>query len=157
VIAAQVDDAWKRFASLLAQHGGPAGFGTDTRFHSLNGRNQHRVEILAAVKPWVAARTVAEVLAMLDGIDVPCAKVQRIDEVINDPQIQARGMVVEQQHPRHGKLRLPNLPFRFSDCDTTIHQVAPDLGEHNASVAASLGYGADDIAALQADGVLFSR
>jgi crotonobetainyl-CoA:carnitine CoA-transferase CaiB-like acyl-CoA transferase len=155
VIAAQVDDAWKRFAALVEAHGGPAGFGADDRLHHSTGRNANRVEILGVVKPWVAARTVADILALLDGIDVPAAKVQRIDEVIADPQIQARGMVVEQQHPRYGTLRLPNLPFRFSDCDTTIHQVAPDLGQHNAQVAAALGYSADEIAALQADGVLF--
>jgi len=157
VIAAQVDDAWKRFATLLEQHGGPAGFGTDTRFHSLNGRNAHRVEILTAVKAWVTARSVATVLDLLDGIDVPAAKVQRIDEVIQDPQIQARGMVMEQEHPRYGKLRLPNLPFRFSDCDTTIRQVAPDLGQHNAEVAATLGFSDAQIAAVVADGVLFSK
>lgn len=159
VIAAQVDDAWRRFATLLEQNGGPAGFGSDARFHSLNGRNAHRVEILAAVKGWVAARQVASILALLDSVDVPCAKVQRIDEVINDPQIQARGMILEQQHPRYGTLRLPNLPFRFSDCDTTapMHQVAPDLGQHNAQVAHSLGYSDQDIATLQAEGVLFSK
>lgn len=157
VLAAQVDDAWKRFAALVEQHGGPAGFGGDTRFHTSTGRNAAREAILAVVKPWVAARTVAEVLALMDAIDVPAAKVQRIDEVIADPQIQARGMVMEQQHPRHGTLRLPNLPFRFSGCDTTIRQVAPDLGQHNADVAARLGYGADEIAAMQADGVLFSK
>lgn len=159
VIAAQVDDAWQRFATLLEQHGGPAGFGADARFHSLNGRNAHRVEILAAVKAWVAARQVASILALLDSVDVPCAKVQRIDEVINDPQIQARGMLLEQQHPRYGTLRLPNLPFRFSDCDTTapMHQVAPDLGQHNALVAHGLGYSGQDIATLQAEGVLFSK
>jgi crotonobetainyl-CoA:carnitine CoA-transferase CaiB-like acyl-CoA transferase len=157
VLAAQVDDAWKRFAALVAQHGGPAGFGDDTRFHTSGGRNAGREEILAVVRPWVAARTVAEVLALLDGVDVPCAKVQRIDEVLADPQIQARGMVVEQEHPRYGTLRLPNLPFRFSDCDTTIRQVAPDLGQHNAEVAASLGFSAGEIATLQADGVLYSK
>lgn len=159
VIAAQVDDAWQRFATLLEQNGGPAGFGADARFHSPNGRNAHRVEILAAVKAWVAARQVASILALLDSVDVPCAKVQRIDEVINDPQIQARGMILEQQHPRYGTLRLPNLPFRFSDCDTTapMHQVAPDLGQHNAQVAHSLGYSDQDIATLQAEGVLFSK
>ena len=157
VIAAQVDDAWKRFAVMLEQQGGPAGFGNDERFWSLNGRNAHRVEIMDTVKRWVADDSVAHILALLDGIDVPCAKVQRIDEVINDPQIQARGMIVEQEHPRHGTLRLPNLPFRFSDCDTTIHQVAPDLGQHNAEVAARLGYSDDEIAVLQADGVFYSR
>jgi crotonobetainyl-CoA:carnitine CoA-transferase CaiB-like acyl-CoA transferase len=157
VIAAQVDDAWKRFAQLLESTGGPKGFAADTRFHTLNGRNTHRVDILSAVKTWVSARPVAEVLRLLDEIDVPSAKVQRIDEVLADPQIQARGMVVEQQHPRYGTLRLPNLPFRFSDCDTTIREVAPDIGQHNAEVAAALGFDAAQIAALQADGVLFAR
>jgi crotonobetainyl-CoA:carnitine CoA-transferase CaiB-like acyl-CoA transferase len=156
VIAAQVDDSWKRFAAMLEANGGPAGFGSDKRFHDLNGRNANRLEILGVVKPWVASRNVAEVLALLDSVDVPAAKVQRIDEVLADPQIQARGMVVEQQHPRLGTLRLPNLPFRFSDCDTTIRQVAPDLGQHNAEVAAKLGFDAEQINAMQAEGVLFA-
>jgi crotonobetainyl-CoA:carnitine CoA-transferase CaiB-like acyl-CoA transferase len=155
VIAAQVDASWKRFAGLVAAHGGPAGFADDARLHDLNGRNAHRLEILGVVKPWVRARKVAEVLALLDRVDVPAAKVQRIDEVLADPQIRARGMVLEQQHPRFGTLRLPNLPFRFSDCDTTVRQVAPDLGQHNAQVAEKLGYTPVDIASMQADGVLF--
>jgi crotonobetainyl-CoA:carnitine CoA-transferase CaiB-like acyl-CoA transferase len=157
VIAAQVDDSWKRFAALIEQHGGPAGFGNDTRFHDLNGRNANREEILSVVKPWVAARAVAEVLALLDSVDVPSAKVQRIDEVVADPQIVARGMVVEQEHPRFGKLRLPNLPFRFSDCDTSIREVGPDLGQHNAEVAQSLGFNAAEIDAMQTEGVLYSK
>ncbi|MGY6203773.1 CaiB/BaiF CoA transferase family protein [Paraburkholderia strydomiana] len=95
VIAAQVDDSWKRFATLVEQHGGPVGFGNDERFHSLNGRNANREAILAVVQPWVAGRPVAEVLALLDSVDVPSAKVQRIDEVVADPQIVARGMVIE--------------------------------------------------------------
>src|SRR6185436_1357884 len=104
------------------------------------------LEILPVVKDWVAQRTVAQCLAELDAIDVPAAKVQRIDEVLADPQIRARGMVVEQDHPVLGKIRLPNLPFRMSRCDTSITQVAPELGEHNA-----------EIAAMQADGVLYSK
>ncbi|GGD64438.1 CaiB/BaiF CoA transferase family protein [Caballeronia grimmiae] len=157
VIAAQVDDSWKRFAALVEQHGGPAGFGNDERFYSLNGRNANREAILAVVKPWVAGRPVADVLALLDSVDVPCAKVQRIDEVVADPQIVARGMVIEQEHPRFGKLRLPNLPFRFSDCDTSIREVGPDLGQHNEEVAQSLGFSAAEIDAMQTDGVLFSK
>jgi crotonobetainyl-CoA:carnitine CoA-transferase CaiB-like acyl-CoA transferase len=156
VIAAQVDDAWKRFAALVEQHGGPAGFASDARFHTAAGRNAHRLDILAVVKPWVAAQPVADVLALLDAIDVPGAKVQRIDEVLADPQIQARGMVVEQDHPVLGKIKLPNLPFRFSGCDTTIHQVAPDLGQDNAEIAASVGFSAEQIADMQKDGVLYS-
>lgn len=157
VIAAQVDESWKRFAAAVEQNGGPAGFATDARLHSLNGRNANREAILAVVKPWVAARNVADVLALLDSVDVPCAKVQRIDEVVADPQIVARGMVIEQEHPRLGTLRLPNLPFRFSDCDTSIREVGPDLGQHNEEVARSLGFSAAEIDAMQTDGVLFSK
>ena len=159
VIAAQVDDAWMRFANMVAQNGGPAGFGADTRFHGLNGRNTHREEILTVVGSWVINRDVSEVLLLLDTIDVPSAKVQRIDEVINDPQIQARGMILEQEHPRYGTLRLPNLPFRFSDCDTNapMQRVAPDQGADNAIVAASLGYSDAEIAELESAGILYKR
>jgi crotonobetainyl-CoA:carnitine CoA-transferase CaiB-like acyl-CoA transferase len=159
VIAAQVDDAWKRFAMLVEEQGGPAGFAQDARLHTLSGRNTHRALILGVVKAWVAERSVADLLRSLDAIDVPAAKVQRIDEVIRDPQIQARGMMLEQEHPRYGKLSLPNLPFRFSDCDTTapMNKPAPDLGQDNAQVARSLGYTEDEIAALQAAGVLASH
>ncbi len=157
VIAAQVDDSWKRFAALVEADAGVAGFGSDTRFHTPGGRNEHREEILAIVRGWVGANPVARLLSLLDEVDVPSAKVQRIDEVINDPQIQARGMIMEQQHPRYGTLRLPNLPFRFSDCDTTVTRVAPDLGEHNAEVAAQLGFSLEEITHLQADGVLYSQ
>ncbi|MBB3181559.1 CaiB/BaiF CoA-transferase family protein [Variovorax sp. Sphag1AA] len=157
VIAAQVDDAWKRFAPLVERTGGPAGFGEDTRFHTAAGRNVNRLEILSVVRPWVESRPVAEVLKMLDEVDVPCAKVQRIDEVLQDPQILARGMVLEQQHPVLGPIRLPNLPFRFSTYDVTQTEVAPELGQHNAEIASGLGFSDDQIAGMQADGVLYSK
>jgi len=127
VIAAQVDDVWKRFA-LLA--GGEA-FAVDARFHSTAGRNQHRLKILPVARAWAAAHTVADALAQLDAIDVPAARVQRIDDVLADPQIAARGMLIEQQHPVVGTVKLPNLPFHFSDCDTTCRIPAPLLGQHN--------------------------
>jgi crotonobetainyl-CoA:carnitine CoA-transferase CaiB-like acyl-CoA transferase len=152
VIAAQVDDAWKRFALLI---GGDA-LAADARFHTSAGRNANRVEILALAKAWVAARNVAEVLAALDAIDVPSAKVQNIKEVLNDPQIVARNMVIEQDHPVLGKIRLPNLPFRFSDCDTSPQSVAPSMGQHNREIAAGLGYSAEEIDALLAAGVLYA-
>lgn len=153
VIAAQVDDAWKRFAKLI---GGEA-LASDTRFHSAAGRNTHREEILPLARAWVAAQpSVAACLVALDTIDVPSAKVQRIDEVLNDPQIIARGMVIEQDHPILGKIKMPNLPFRFSGCDTSPRSVAPSLGQHNAEIAASVGYSASEIDAMVCDGVLYA-
>ena len=65
-------------------------------------------------------------------------------------------MIVEQDHPLLGKIQLPNLPFRFSDCDTSPRSVAPLLGQHNREIAARLGYSTAQIDALVADGVLYA-
>jgi len=154
VIAAQADDSWRRFAQLI----GGAAYAADTRFHKPDGRNAHREEILAKVRAWTTAQaSVAACCAALDAAEVPCAKVQTIDEVVADPQIAARGMIVEQEHPLLGKVRLPDLPFRFSDCDTSPRSVAPLLGQHNREIATRLGYSSGEIDALVADGVLYAE
>lgn len=153
VIAAQVDAAWKRLAQLI---GGDA-LAADARFHNAAGRNANRLEILPIVRAWVQARTVAECLQALDEIDVPCAKVQDIGEVIHDPQIQERGMVVRQHHPVVGEVELLNTPFRFSGCDTTIREPAPLLGQHNRQIAEELGLGQAEIDAMINEGVLYQE
>jgi crotonobetainyl-CoA:carnitine CoA-transferase CaiB-like acyl-CoA transferase len=154
VIAAQADDAWKRFARLI---GGEA-YAADTRFHQSAGRNAHRVEILAKVREWTMAQaSVKACCAALDAAGVPAAPVASIDEVLADPQTLARGMVIEQDHPLLGKIKLPNLPFRFSDCDTSPRGPAPLLGQHNREIAAELGFSASDIETMARDGVLYSE
>lgn len=154
VIAAQVDENWIRFARLI---GGEA-YAADARFHDQAGRNAHREAILAKVRAWTLAQdSVAACCAQLDAAQVPAAPVQRIDQVLADPQTVARGMVVEQEHPLIGKVRLPNLPFRFSDCDTAPKSVAPLLGQHNRDIAAELGYSATEIETLVGDGVLYAE
>jgi crotonobetainyl-CoA:carnitine CoA-transferase CaiB-like acyl-CoA transferase len=154
VIAAQVDNAWMRLARLI---GGDA-LASDARFHTPAGRNAHRSEILPLVRAWTLAQaSAAACIAALNAVDVPCAKVQGIDEVLRDPQIIARGMMVEQEHPVLGTIKLPNLPFRFSECDTSPTSVAPMMGQHNRSIAAALGYTAAEIDAMTAAGVLYAE
>ena len=153
VIAAQVDDAWKRLAMVV---GGDA-LANDVRFHGPEGRNAGREEILGKVKAWAKPRTVTECTAALDAAEVPCSPVQNIDAVLADPQVAARGMIVEQEHPVLGKVRLANVPFRFSDCDATPRTVAPLLGQHNREIASKLGFSAAEIEAMVKDGVLYAE
>ena len=154
VIAAQVDEAWKRLAKVV---GGDA-LAADARFHTPSGRNSNREEILGYVRNWTMSQpSVKACIAKLDAADVPCAPVQRIDEVIADPQVQARGMIVEQDHPVLGRVQLPNLPFRFSESDTSPTSVAPLLGQHNREIAGKLGYAKADIDAMVRDGVLYAE
>jgi crotonobetainyl-CoA:carnitine CoA-transferase CaiB-like acyl-CoA transferase len=153
VIAAQMTDTWKALAQLI---GGNA-YALDAALHSSAGRNAQRDAILAKVRAWTMAQaSVQDCCAQLDAAGVPAAPVQTIDQVLSDPQTLARGMVVEQDHPSAGKIKLPNLPFNFSGCDTTPSGPAPLLGQHNAEIAASLGYSTAQTAQLQRDGVLYA-
>jgi crotonobetainyl-CoA:carnitine CoA-transferase CaiB-like acyl-CoA transferase len=154
VIAAQVDDAWKRLARLV----GGDELAADTRFLDPASRNANRVHALKYVSDWTMAQpSVKACIAALDAAGVPSALVQSIDQVLEDPQVTARGMIVEQDHPVLGRVRLPNLPFRFSDCDTSPRSVAPLMGQHNREIASSLGYPAGDIDAMMHDGVLYAE
>jgi crotonobetainyl-CoA:carnitine CoA-transferase CaiB-like acyl-CoA transferase len=153
VIAAQMTDTWKALAKLM---GGEA-YALDSALHSAAGRNAQRDSILAKVRAWTMAQnSVQHCCAQLDAAGVPAAPVQTIDQVLSDPQTLARGMVVELDHPTAGKIKLPNLPFRFSDCDTTPCGPAPLLGQHNALIASSLGYSTAQVEQLQRDGVLYA-
>ena len=152
VITAQTDALWLRLAGLV---GGDA-LAADTRFHGPAGRNAHREEILASIREWTMGRpSVRACLDALEAAGVPCAKVQRIDEVLADPQIQARGMVIEQDHPVLGRIRMPNLPFRFSGFEAPVPSIAPWIGQHNRVIATSLGYSGAEIASMTAAGVLY--
>jgi crotonobetainyl-CoA:carnitine CoA-transferase CaiB-like acyl-CoA transferase len=78
--------------------------------------------------------------------------------VLPSELINQRGEVVlEQQHPLLGKIKLPNLPFRFSDCDTSPRGPAPLLGQHNRDIAASVGYTAAQIDTMVREGVLYAE
>ncbi|MEH2480745.1 crotonobetainyl-CoA:carnitine CoA-transferase CaiB-like acyl-CoA transferase [Nitrobacteraceae bacterium AZCC 2146] len=153
VIAAQVDQAWNRLAQLI----GGDELASDPRFAQPAGRAQNYAEATRIVEGWTKGQTVKQCLAALDAAEVPCSAVQTIDQVLADPQIHARNMVIEQDHPVLGKVRLPNLPFRFSDCNTTPKMPAPLLGQHNRSIAASLGYSEADIDTMVRDGVLYAE
>ena len=66
-------------------------------------------------------------------------------------------MLVEQDHPVLGKIRMPNLPFRFSDCDSAPQCIAPAMGQHNLEIAESVGFSACEMDAMERDGVLHAQ
>jgi crotonobetainyl-CoA:carnitine CoA-transferase CaiB-like acyl-CoA transferase len=131
---------------------------SDERFTTPAARNAHYAEAMDIVRNWTLSQPSRDAcLAALDEAGVPSAPVQTIEEVVKDPQIHARDMLVEQEHPVLGKVTLPNLPFRFSGCDTTVRTPAPLLGQDNRRIAASLGLSAGTVDAMVRDGVLYNE
>jgi len=102
--------------------------------------------------------SIVDALGHLEAAGVPCARVQTIREVVNDPQIAARGMIVEMEHPIAGKVRLPNMPFHFSNADVSPRRPAPLLGQHNREILKDLlGYSEAKVASLEQAGVLHAE
>jgi CoA:oxalate CoA-transferase len=107
-----------------------------------------------AVERWFAPRTKAE-LEQLAGDAVPLSAIKDIDEVVHDPQIVARDMVVEVAHPRYGDLRMVGSPLKLGATPTQPRTWAPELGEHTETVLRTLcGLTRAEVHALQAQGVV---
>ena len=84
---------------------------------------------------------------------VPCARVNNFKEVFAHPQIVARGVVQEVEHPRLGRMRATRNPVLFDRDGPSIDRHAPMLGEHSADVLGELGYSPAAIRDLVAAGV----
>src|SRR3972149_2082381 len=129
---------WERFCRVI----GREDLLEDRRFAT----NALRAENHGALQPFIAeiarTRTVREWMAIMEKADIPCGPINTIDQVVADPQVQARGMITTIHHPGAGAVRLPSSPLRLSRTPSRVDRPAPRLGEHTAEgVKAWLGGG----------------
>jgi crotonobetainyl-CoA:carnitine CoA-transferase CaiB-like acyl-CoA transferase len=108
-----------------------------------------RMELLARLDELFATGTRADWVAKLRGADIVAAPINTLLEASNDPDVIANGYVTHVDHPRHGKLKVHGTPWQFSETPARPG-IAPELGEHNDTVLAGLGYGAAELADLRA-------
>jgi alpha-methylacyl-CoA racemase len=86
--------------------------------------------------------------------DVCVGKVYEIDEMVKDPQLNHRQMIVDVEHPTHGRVRQVGVAIKLSDTPGSIRSAAPLAGEHTEAVLKDLGLGAADIGRLRKQGVI---
>jgi CoA:oxalate CoA-transferase len=125
----------------------------DPRFSTYAKRKANEDALLPLVEPAVHARNCAELEQALRDAGVPCARVNNFKEVFDDPQIVARGVVREIEHPRLGRMRTTRNPVLFDHDGPAIDRHAPMLGEHSEEVLAELGYSLAAIRDLATAGV----
>jgi CoA:oxalate CoA-transferase len=125
----------------------------DPRFSTYPARKANEDALIPIVEQAVRQRTAADIEAALMTVGVPCARVNNFKEVFEHPQIVARDMVREIEHPRLGQMRATRNPVLLDHDGPAIERPAPMLGEHSAEVLAELGYSAAAIAELVAAGV----
>ena len=129
---------------------------TDERFRNHRVRSANRQEINGIVGDWVSQRTVDDVLSQLgpDGADVPCARVAAPEDLTDDAQLLARGMIERHAHPRVGEVVFHGNPLKLSGSEPREIALAPDLGADNESVFGQLGLTAEDLERLRGGGVI---
>jgi formyl-CoA transferase len=105
------------------------------------------------VEAWTLQRSKHEAARTLSAAGVPAGAVLDTGEVLADPHLHAREMIVEVEHPVRGKYLTVGNPIKLSASTTTIGP-SPLLGEHREEILRELGYDTRDIAAMAKDGVV---
>lgn len=100
------------------------------KFDTNANRTQNVKELAVELNKTLKEKTINEWMKLLEDAGVPCAPINTIDKIVNDPQIKAREMIVEVEHPVAGKLKLPNVPFKMSKTPGSVNTPAPLLGQH---------------------------
>jgi len=151
-IAAGASNAvWGRFCEII----GRADLTRDVDFATAAARRDRRDEIAAIIQAWTSQRPKAQVVQTLATAGVPAAPVNNVAEMVADPQVEAREMFIEREHPVYGPVKTTGTPLKLSATPGRVHWLAPQPGEHNEQVFVGLlGYSRDDLARWRADGVI---
>lgn len=128
-LSTSTEEQWTHLANAMGQ----PELLTDERFNGRAVRKAHEEEIEAIVTSWTTQHTTKDLIVILEKADVPCAPINNIKDIMEDPQILYRETIQSFDYPGLGQY--PTVPFvpRFSTIDTAFER-APELGEHNEEV-----------------------
>ncbi len=128
---------------------------TNPLFAKNRDRVLNRDKLVPILDAVMRTRSKPDWLAALEAAKVPCGAINNLAEVFADPQIAARNMVTQWQHPVKSDLQLVSSPIRLSLTPVRTDLPPPQLGQHTAEVLAEvLGYADEKLSGLQADGVI---
>lgn len=105
----------------------------DAKFATLDARWENREAMDAIVEEWTRGRTKQEVMEVLGAAGVPCGAIQDTGEVLDDPHLKARDMIVEVEYPKYGTYKTVGCPIKMSGSAVEITR-PPELGEHSEEI-----------------------
>jgi crotonobetainyl-CoA:carnitine CoA-transferase CaiB-like acyl-CoA transferase len=128
----------------------------DPRFTDNTDRVEHRAECVGELNAVFATNTTDHWVDRIVEAGVPCGPINTVSDVVSNPQVLARNMIAEVDHPKIPNLKFPGSPLKLTDSPASIRRVPPSLGQHNEEILIEAGYPADIIADLKERGVLGS-
>ena len=141
---------WKAFLGVLGQ----PDLADDPRFKTPDARWENKDAMEAIVTDWTMKRTKHEVMRLMGDAGVPCGACLDTAEVLADPHLRARDMIVDLDYPTRGTYQTVGSPIKLSDSPVTVTR-PPLLGEHTEAVlGAQCGLGPEAVKKLRESGVV---
>lgn len=150
MIAVGNDGLWRRFTTAI----GHEELTNDDRFATNESRVGNRAVLIPLLAQILLTRTTGEWIGALNEAGVPAGPIQTVDQALADPQVVARGMITEMQHPTAGTVKAVNCPIRLSRTPVSTTSAPPLLGQHTDEILTGLGLDAERIRQLHEAGTV---
>jgi crotonobetainyl-CoA:carnitine CoA-transferase CaiB-like acyl-CoA transferase len=152
ILAIGNDQLWKKFVNVmdlpeLNNH----------RFATNADRVRNRDELISLLEETFKWKTVKEWIHLFENAKIPCGPVNKFSDILNDPHVIEREMVVEKEHSTVGTLKMLGIPVKLSRTPGQIRSAPPLLGEHTETILKSLGYHNKEIESLVEDKIIIKR
>lgn len=153
-LAVGSEKLWKIFCPLI----GHPELLTDPRFTRNADRTRHRGELIQILQQALLARSYEDWEAVFLPAGIPMGAINRIDTVVDHPQVRAREAMVKVDHPRAGPVEMVGMPVRLSETPGSIRRASPSLGEHSGEILKEvLGLSEARVADLLARGIIAGK
>ncbi len=149
-IAAGNDNLFRSLCKVL----GVEHLADDPRFNTNPKRVENREELVKILEEIFVQKATGEWLELIRKAGVPCGPIYNVADVVNDPQVLFRKMVVEIDHPKSGRIKVTGVPVKLSESPGDVRLPPPMLGQHTVDILKFLGYSDEDISKLKDEGVV---
>ncbi len=140
------EEDWQKFCKVA----GREDLLADSRFQSHKNRVSNYQAFEPLMNELMKTKSTAEWLGLLEPAGIMCGPVNNIAQVVNDPHVREREMIIEVGHPRVGKLKVTGTPMKFSRTRCQIEKACPDVGEHTKQILSRmLGMSPEEIEELR--------
>jgi benzylsuccinate CoA-transferase BbsF subunit len=151
VVAVESDAQWQALCRVIERD----DLAADLRYATLIGRRQHLASLDAAVAEWMAQQDAHAAMHRLQQVGVPAGVVQSGEDLLDDPQLRARGFIGQVDHPTLGRSPVAGQPMTITPNGLEPARWTAELGKHNEYVYCHiLGYSREQLEAWQTAGVV---
>jgi len=151
IIATVGDEHWHRFCKAIDK----PEWAEDPGYQTKRQRWEKKYVLADEIEKITANYTVKEVGEMMDRERVANSPIHNIEQVVDDPHLNARGYFVEVEHPIIGKAKLPGIPFKLSETPGDVERPSPLVGEHNELILGKyLGMNKEEVGRIKEEGVI---